>query len=139
MQPIGLIRTEITLRNPRDRSLAPLVANALVDTGSLHLCIPAHLAIQLKLERLEDREVTTADGVKHVCPYVGPIEVHFGNRGCFTGALVLGDEILLGAVPMEDMDLVVSPATHSVTVNPASPNVPSSTAKQIGNWADCHP
>ena len=139
MQPIGLIRTEIPLRNPRDRSLAPLVANALVDTGSLHLCIPAHLAIQLKLERLEEREVTTADGVKHLFPYVGPIEVHFGNRGCFTGALVLGDEILLGAVPMEDMDLVVSPATRSVTVNPASPNVPSSTAKQIGNRADCHP
>ena len=128
---MDLIRTEITLRNPRDRSLAPLVANALVDTCSLQLCIPAHLAIQLKLERLEDREVTTADGVKHVCPYVGPIEVHFGNRGCFTGALVLGDEIPLGAVPMEDMDLVVSPATRSVTVNPASPNVPSSTAKQV--------
>ena len=87
------------------------------------------MAIQLKLERLEEREVTTADGVRHLCAYVGPIEVHFGNRGCYTGALVLGDEILLGAVPMEDMDLVVSPATRSVTVNPASPNVPSSTAK----------
>ena len=128
---MGLIRTEITLRNPRDRSLAPVIAPALVDTGALHLCIPEHLAIQLKLERLEEREVTTADGIKHRCAYVGPIEVRFGNRGCFTGALVLGDEILLGAVPMEDMDLVVSPATRSVTVNPASPNVPSSTAKQI--------
>jgi len=51
------------------------------------------------------------------------------NRGCFTGALVLGDEILLGAIPMEDMDLVVSPATRSATVNPASRNVPSSSAK----------
>ena len=129
---MGLVRTDITLRNPRDSSLAPLTVNALVDTGALHLCIPAHLAIQLKLEKLEEREVTTADGVKRLCAYVGPIEVHFGNRGCFTGALVLGDEILLGAVPMEDMDLVVSPATRSVTVNPASPNVPSSTAKQVG-------
>ncbi len=128
---MGLIRTDLTLRNPRDPSLAPLMVRALVDTGALHLCIPAHLAIQLKLDKLEDREVTTADGIKHLCPYVGPIEVHFGNRGCFTGALVLGDEILLGAVPMEDMDLVVSPASRSVTVNPASPNVPSSTAKRI--------
>ena len=136
---MGLIRTEITLRNPRDRDLAPLTANALVDTGALHLCIPEHVALQLKLERLEEREVTTAVGVKHLCAYVGPVEIRFGNRGCFTGALVLGDEILLGAVPMEDMDLVVSPATRSVTVNPASPNVPSSTAKQIGNRADFHP
>jgi clan AA aspartic protease len=131
MKSMGLIRTDLTLRNPRDPSLAPLMVRALVDTGALHLCIPAHLAIQLKLDKLEDREVTTADGIKHLCPYVGPIEVHFGNRGCFTGALVLGDEILLGAVPMEDMDLVVSPASRSVTVNPASPNVPSSTAKRI--------
>ena len=131
MEPMGLIRTEITLLNPRDRSLVPLTVKALVDTGAFHLCIPEHLAIQLKLERLEEREVTTADGVKHLCAYVGPIEVHFGNRGCFTAALVLGDEILLGAVPMEDMDLVVSPATRTVTVNPASPNVPSSTAKRL--------
>ena len=131
MEQMGLIRTEITLRNPRDRSLAQLTAIALVDTGALHLCIPEHVALQLKLECLEEREVTTADGVKHLCAYVGPVELRFGNRGCFVGALVLGDEVLLGAVPMEDMDLVVSPATRSVTVNPASPNVPSSTAKQI--------
>ena len=74
MEPMGPIRTDITLRNPRDRSLAPLTVNALVDTGALHLCIPEHLAIQLKLERLEDREVTTADGVRRLCAYVGPIE-----------------------------------------------------------------
>ena len=76
-----------------------------------------------------EREVTTADGSKRLCPYVGPIEVHFGERACFTGALVLGDEVLLGAVPMEDMDLVVSPAMRTVTVNPDSPNIPSSTVK----------
>jgi hypothetical protein len=50
--------------------------------------------------KLEDREVTTADGVRRLCPYVGPVEVYFGNRGFSTGALVLGDEILLGAAPM---------------------------------------
>jgi len=131
MHRVGLIRTAIGLCNPRERELAPIQVTALVDTGALHLCIPEHVAIQLRLERLEDREVTTADGVRRTCPYVGPIEVRFGNRGCFTGALVLGDEVLLGAVPMEDLDLVVSPATRSVTVNPASPNIPSSSAKQI--------
>jgi clan AA aspartic protease len=126
---MGLIRTEITLRNPRDRSLAPLTVNALVDTGALHLCIPEHLAIQLKLDRLEEREVTTADGVKRLCAYVGPIEVHFGNRGCFTGALVLGDEILLGAIPMEDMDLVVVPRSRTLDVNPSSPNIATTIVK----------
>jgi clan AA aspartic protease len=129
MKSMGLVRTDLLLRNPRDADVTPLTVTALVDTGALHLCIPEGLARLLRLEKLEEREVTTADGIKRLCAYVGPIEVHFGNRGCFTGAIVLGDEVLLGAVPMEDMDLVISPATRSVTVNPASPNVPSSTAK----------
>ena len=38
--------------------------------------------------------------------------------------MVIGTEALLGAVPMEDMDLVVSPALQRVTVNPISPNKP---------------
>ena len=62
-------------------------------------------------------------------PYVGPVEVQFNNRRCYVGALVLGDEVLLGAVPMEDMDLVVSPSRQTVVVNPESPNIPSSVVK----------
>lgn len=125
---MGLVYASISLRNPRDMSLAPINAEALVDTGSMHLCIPAHIAIQLKLETLYEREVTIADGTKKLCPYVGPVEVLLLGRGCFTGALVLGDNVLLGAVPIEDMDLVVNPATRSLTVNPKSPNIPSSIA-----------
>jgi clan AA aspartic protease len=126
---MGLVYTAITLKNSRQPELRPVEASALVDIGALHLCIPEHVAIQLRLEQLYEREVTTADGSKRLCPYVGPVEVRFGDRACFTGALVLGDEVLLGAVPMEDMDLVVSPAMRTVTVNPASPNIPSSTVK----------
>lgn len=133
MPDMGLIRTDLELRNPAERTLAPVHVSALVDTGALHLCIPQHVALQLGLEKLEEREVTTADGVRQLCDYVGPILIRFGGRSCFTGALVLGDEVLLGAVPMEDMDLVVSPATRSVTVNPASPNMPSSTAKHLAS------
>jgi hypothetical protein len=48
-----------------------------------------------------------ADGSRKQVPYVGPIEIHFKNRIGFSGALVLGDQPLLGAIPMEDMDLVV--------------------------------
>jgi len=56
--------------------------------------------------------------------------VQFEKRQCFVGALVLGDEVLLGAVPMEDMDLVLNPARQEVTVNPASPNIPHSRVKR---------
>jgi len=56
--------------------------------------------------------------------------VNFGKRYCYVGALVLGDEVLLGVVPMEDMDLVLNPARQEVTVNPASPNIPHSRVKR---------
>ena len=127
---MGLVRAKIILRNPRESQLKPLDTEALVDTGSLHLCGPEHVALQLRLEELEKREVTTADAAKRLCSYVGPLEVHFENRACYTGALVLGDEVLLGVVPMEDMDLVISPSLRTVTVNPQSPNIPSSVAKR---------
>ena len=53
---MGLIHTEITLRNPRYPELLPMKVNALVDTGAVTLRIPEHVALQLKLDELEKRE-----------------------------------------------------------------------------------
>lgn len=125
--------TPLLLSNPLKPDLSPIETKALfADTGAMHLCIPDHVAIQLGLDEREKREVTLADGSKRLITYVGPIEVRFGNRRCFVGAMVIGNEVLLGAIPMEDMDLVIRPLTREVTVNPASPNVPSSIAKTKG-------
>lgn len=126
---MGLVMAKISLKNPKQDELREIEVDALIDTGALHLCIPEHISNQLKLQELYKREVVTADGKNHVCSYVGPIEIKFENRGCFTGAIVLGDEVLLGAVPMEDMDVLVSPAERKLIVNPKSPNIPSSIAK----------
>lgn len=126
---MGLIRAKIELRNALDNRLLPYEADALVDTGALLLCIPEHVATQLSLPTLQEREATTADGKRHLCPYVGPVEVTFDNRSCFVGALVFGDEVLLGAVPMEDLDLIISPAKQMVIINPESPNLPTAPIK----------
>ena len=126
---MGYVHAEIKLKNPRLPNLKTITVKAMVDTGALTLCIPDHIALQLKLEINSQREVTTADGRKQMVPYVGPIELLFENRNCFVGALVLGDEVLLGAVPMEDMDLIVSPAHKKVVVNPDSPNFPHALVK----------
>jgi hypothetical protein len=56
---------------------------------------------------------------------VGPVRVTFENRSCFVGALVLGDEPLLGAVPMGDLDLVIAPGRQSVTRRPPGPRSPN--------------
>src|SRR5262249_20024592 len=60
-----------------------------------------------------------------------PVRISFKNRTGFVGAVVIGEEVLLGAIPMEDLDVVVVPSTLSIDVNPASPNIPSSQAKQM--------
>jgi len=126
---MGLVYTTISLSNPRDLTLKAIEVEALVDAGATTLCIPEHVAVQLQLSAIEQREVVTADGKSHLVAYVGPVQVKFENRTCFTGALVLGDSILMGAVPMEDMDLVVHPREQKVTVNPKSPNIPSAIVK----------
>jgi clan AA aspartic protease len=126
---MGLVNAKLLLKNPRKPELQPVEVDALADSGSVHLCIPAHVQIQLGLEEAAKKEATLADGSKRLVPYVGPVELHFKNRIGFAGALVMGDQVLLGAIPMEDMDLVLVPKTRTLDVNPDSPNVATSIVK----------
>ncbi|MGB5595642.1 MAG: clan AA aspartic protease [Crocosphaera sp.] len=126
---MGLVFSKIQLRNPSKSELNAIEIEALADSGAVHLCIPEHIKIQLQLEEVDKKEVTLADGSRQLIPYVGPIEVRFKNRVGFTGALVLGDQVLLGAIPMEDMDLIIIPSSRSLDVNPNSPNIATSIVK----------
>jgi len=134
---MGYVHAEIKLANPRLPALRPLTVKAMVDTGAMMLCIPQHVAAQLQLEEGDQREATLADGSVRLVPYVGPVTISFEGRRCYGGALVMGDEVLLGAVPMEDMDILVSPAHRKVIVNPASPNFPSALVKRAGRPWPC--
>jgi clan AA aspartic protease len=128
---MGHIFAEIELSNPKQMDLASMKVQALVDTGALMLCIPDHVALQLNLETESTRVVSVADGRRKNVPYVGPVKVSFGKRFCYVGAWVIGDEVLLGAVPMEDMDLVVNPGRREITVDPVSPNIPHARVKYL--------
>ena len=119
---MGHVFTDISINNPRLPELEPLTVNALVDTGAATLCIPEHVRIQLQLEEVDKREVIMAGGSRGSVPYVGPVGIRFANRACFTGAFVMGEQVLLGAIPFEDMDLVVNPLRRELTVNPDYPN-----------------
>jgi len=81
----------------------------------------------LNLTEFEKREViqpfSGTDGSKKLVPYVGPIKIKYKNRMCLTGALVLGNIVLLGAIPIEDMDLIIHPSQLKLTVNPENPNI----------------
>ena len=49
---MGLVNAKIQLRNPRLPELEPVEIDALADTGAVHMCIPSHIQIQLKLEEI---------------------------------------------------------------------------------------
>lgn len=125
---MGIIYADLRLANDAKPELEEINATALVDTGALHLCIPEHIALQLQLKTVEMREVILADGKPFQVPYVSPVRIELLNRHAVTGALVFGNQVLLGAIPMEDMDLVIEPARLKVSVNPKAPNIPMSLA-----------
>lgn len=128
---MGLVTAEISLDNPV-RPERMLTVKCLADTGALYLCIPDHIAIQLGFDPgapEQTKEVTTADGRSHMCPYVGPIRIRFKNRTAYVGALILGEDVLLGAIPMEDLDVVIVPSQLTIDVNPANPFVAAGPAK----------
>jgi clan AA aspartic protease len=126
---MGLSYCMLILRNPRLPESKPVEVEALADTGSVFLIIPEHIRLQLALEELQQKEVTLADGSRKMLPYVGPIETRFKNRAAYVGAIVMGDQVLLGAIPMEDMDLVVLPQDRRVDINPLNPNFAAGYAK----------
>ncbi|GHU32328.1 hypothetical protein AGMMS50256_22240 [Betaproteobacteria bacterium] len=128
---MGIVYVDLRLANDARDDLEELDASALVDTGSMHLCIPEHIALQLQLKDLETREVVLADGKRKQIRYVSPVRIEILGRKCVTGALVLGDQVLLGAIPMEDLDLIVEPTRQRVSVNPIAPNIPMSLAKGV--------
>lgn len=125
---MGLVWQHIRLANAARPELEELDARALVDSGAVDLCIPRHVANQLKLAKAEEREVTVADGRREIVDYVGPIRVEVFGRSAFTGALVMGDQVLLGAIPMEAMDVLVDPRRQQLIPNPDNPNIPGAMA-----------
>jgi clan AA aspartic protease len=126
---VGISYADIGIENSLNKRR--IDARALVDSGSVFFTVPEHIALQLGFDTSEvsTREVVLADGSRRSVPMIDPIRVYFGNRYCSLSALVMGDEPLLGAVPMEMMDLLLHPTSRTLIVNPASPYVPLALAK----------
>lgn len=98
---------------------------ALVDTGAYMLSINENIKTQLDLPAIEKQFVTLADDSTIEVEIVGPVEVRFENRRTSVDAVVLPSdaEVLLGAIPMEDMDVLVDPRQRMLVVNPKHPYV----------------
>jgi clan AA aspartic protease len=139
---MGLVYADIELINADDLTFARrklltdaqvkrLNVNAMVDSGAVMLAINETIKSQLDLPVLEYRTAKLADDSVIKLEVVGPIEVRFQNRRCLTEAFVLpgNAEVLLGAVPMELMDVLIHPAKQMLIVNPEHPNIAQMSMK----------
>jgi clan AA aspartic protease len=124
---MGIVRTEITLVNIRDMNVADvgympqdqvrrLTVNALVDTGAWTLVISEKTREKLGLRVEEPNEATLAGGIKVSSGITEYVEVRWKDRKTACEAVVLpGEEdVLLGAYPLEGLDLMVHPKTQEV-------------------------
>ena len=124
---MSLVRTEITLKNAvdeanavdgiiKDAEIRQMTLNALVDTGAWTLVINEDVRQKLGLRVKGSDSGTLADGRSGVYNVAGPLEVIWKNRRTTCDALVLpnGDDVLLGAIPLEALDLIVHPRTEEV-------------------------
>ena len=98
---------------------------AIRDSGATMLEIPIHISKQLDLPKIRQIEAELADGSVGFYDVVRPVEVRFSNRQTSVEALVIPGttKTLLGAIPMEGMDVLIDPQCKRLLVNPDSPNV----------------
>ena len=131
---MGLIYADITLINGEDITLAKrniigedeikqMQVSMLVDSGALMLCINENIQEQLQFRVVEKRKAESADGRIVECDVVTGVEVRFRNRATTCRAMVLPGncEPLLGAIPLEDMDVLIHPQRQELIVNPDHP------------------
>jgi clan AA aspartic protease len=133
-KPMGLTYADIELISTDDIALVrggflpsdqirQANVTALVDSGALMLSISRTVRDQLGLFTVGDCDVEVADGSIISVDLVGPVEVRFENRRTITEAVVMpeGDEVLLGVIPMEGLDVLIDPKQQKLVVNPKSP------------------
>ena len=131
---MGLVYADIELINSFDLEMARrhmigeeevkrMHVNMLVDTGSYMLAINESIQEQLQFPVVEKKKAQLANGHIVECDVVAPVEVRFKNRRTVCSAMILpGDsEPLLGAIPLEEMDVLIHPLRQELIVNPDHP------------------
>ena len=125
---MGTVYAEITLKNAgdlvrvrerliKDQDVREVRVNAMVDTGAYTLFIGEALCEELGLLIQETDEITLANNTKEICKIAEPVEIQWKQRRSVLRPWVLPgiDEVLLGSIPLEDMDLMIDPGNEELT------------------------
>jgi clan AA aspartic protease len=132
---MGMVYAEIELTNAEDLGLARrhiigeeeikrINVRMLADSGAYMMAINESIQAQLELPFIEKRKAVMADNSIREFDVVGPIMVKFKNRTGICNAYLLegNSEPLLGAIPMEELDVLIHPLRQELLVNPEHPN-----------------
>ena len=124
---MGIVKTEITLKNLRDNILTRSgylrpedvrteTVTAVVDTGSTYLVITEELRQKLGLEILREKTAHIANGQQITCHLTETVEIQWKDRETTVPAMVIpgAKTILFGTIPLEALDLMVNPVTQEV-------------------------
>ena len=141
---MGYVYADIELTNQDDQALHrhgmlpeseinKVTCRALVDSGAWDLVINEDVRKRLNLPVLERRTLRMADESLMDLDVVGPIEVRFENKRTIVDAVIIPgtSEVLLGAYPMEGLDVMIDPKGERLIVNPPWPNNPKARIKAI--------
>ncbi|GHT11552.1 hypothetical protein FACS1894170_05280 [Planctomycetales bacterium] len=126
---MGYTYADLTLLNTGDeemvrRNLMPeanirtVRVNALVDSGCATLAVNEKIKDQLGLAVLRTSEGVLANGLAQIVEVVGPVTIRFMNRQAICQAICVPgtDEVLLGVIPIEEMDVIIDPVKQELTL-----------------------
>ena len=124
---MGMVHAEITLTNPLDKGFAregyikpeairTFTVKAIVDTGAMSLVITEELRKKLGLGIVGQKTAKTADGRRVLCKVTEGVRFSWKNRTWVLSAVVIpgAEDVLLGAIPLEALDVMVNPATQEL-------------------------
>jgi clan AA aspartic protease len=137
---MGVVRVLIKLKNAVDEELvirgllAPHLVRecqvtGLVDTGAVSLVIPSEMVEELGLRIIGQRVVEYANGNQETIGVTGPLIIECQGRTTIDEALVVGNEVLIGQVILEKLDLLVDCKNQRLISNPANPDYPVAMIK----------
>jgi len=124
---MGTVFADITLKNASDvvnaregligeNEVRSITVKAVVDTGASTVVINEEQRQKLGLEKLMEKRSILADGSRVPSWKTDPVNIYCENRSCSCGAVVISQagKVLLGAIPLEDMDLIIHPKTQKL-------------------------
>lgn len=97
-----------------------VVSDALVDTGATTLALPTRLVRQLGLSKRYEKRVTSSTGTATVSMY-DAVRLTIQGRDCSLDVMEVPDDVpvLIGQMPLEQLDLVVDLQGRRLIGNPA--------------------